>query len=254
MRLIIIFIAMLGFMIDTAQALQVKQHMQTTIGLFDACEQILEYSFFNNKDYDVKTAVKTTGTFGVIYPFTANYHAVGTYNQDIFKPQSYFYEAQSRFTHRTKEIIYQDGVPVQRISVKNEKKRYDDIIIDSKYAQSIDLLSMFGKLTEQIVRTGKCDFDDYSFNGKKYTKSTLKQIKKEKIKTKYFEGKAIKCQYFLEVLDDADAGFMLNKDEPIYLWIMRDKQTDAPFVAKVEIASTPFGKLKSVTTKLEVKK
>lgn len=251
-----LFIFLTGFlvMINSAQALQVTQKMKTRIGIFDACEQSLTYAFYRDKDYDIKTTLKTTGTFGALYPFSATYHAVGTYNGSNFKPQDYFYETQSRFSHRTKEITYKDGIPQLRISVKDGKKAIMAITINPKYDRSIDLLSVFGVLIEQIVRTGKCDFESHSFNGKKYSLSKVTKIKSEKIKTDFFEGKADKCQYSLEVLDDADAGFLIKNGSPVYMWIMYDKQTKAPFVAKIEVPSTPFGKLQAITTSVEVKK
>lgn len=254
MKHILVFLAVVFMMTDSAQALQVTQDMKTRIGVFDACEQSLTYSFYRDKDYDIKTTIRTTGTFGTLYPFTATYHSVGTYEQSNFKPQDYFYETQSRFSHRTKEITYKNGIPQERISVKDGKKAIMLITVNPKYDRSIDLLSVFGVLIEQIIRTGKCDFQSHSFNGKKYSLSKVQKIKSEKIKTQYFEGKAEKCQYSLEVVDNPEAGFLINKDTPIYMWIMRDKESKAPFVAKIEVPSTPFGKLQAITTKIEVKK
>lgn len=235
------------------QALEVKHYMQTTIGLFDACEETFIYAFYQDKDYDIKTSVSTSGTFGVLYPFTATYHSVGTYDKSGFKPQDYYYETQTRFKHRSKEIVYKNGEPQYRISVKNERKRTDEIKINPQYPHSGDLLSVFGELAQKIIKKGNCDLEQYSFNGKKYAKSTVKTLKKEKIKTDYFAGKALKCQYKQEILEDTDAGFFLNQDEPIYFWVLKDEKTKAWFVAKILIENTPFGKLQAVTTNIEVK-
>ena len=235
------------------QALEVKHYMQTTIGLFDACEEKFSYAFYQDKDYDIKTSVSTSGTFGVLYPFTATYHSVGTYDKYGFKPQDYYYETQTRFTHRSKEIVYKNGEPQYRISVKNERKRTDEIKTNPQYPSSGDLLSVFGELAQKIIKKGNCDLEQYSFNGKKYAKSTVKTLKKEKIKTDYFAGKALKCQYKQEILEDTDAGFFLNQDEPIYFWVLKDEKTKAWFVAKILIENTPFGKLQAVTTNIEVK-
>ena len=166
-----------------AQALEVKHYMQTTIGLLDACKETFSYAFYHDKDYDIKTFVSTSGMFGVLYPFTASYHSVGTYSKSGFKPQDYYYETQTRFRHRSKEIVYKNGVPQYRVSVKNERKRTDEIVTDDKYPSSGDLLSVFGELAQKIIKKGKCDLEQYSFNGKKYAKSTVKTLKKEKIKT-----------------------------------------------------------------------
>lgn len=239
--------------VTNVQALEVKHSLKTTIGFFDACETMFTYAFYNNKDYDIKTSITTSGAFGVLYPFTAAYHAVGTYDKFKFKPQDYFYETQTRFRHRSKEIVYKNGEPQYRVSVKNEHRRTDKIKTNPQYPFSGDLLSVFGELTQRIITKGKCDLEQYSFNGKKYAKSVVKTLKKEKIKTEYFSGKALKCQYTQEILEDTDAGFLLNPDEPIYFWVLRDEKTKAWFVAKILIENTPFGKLQAVTTNIEVK-
>jgi len=50
------------------------------------------------------------------------------------------------------------------------------------------------------------------------------------------------------------AGIIINDDKPLYFWILYDKDTDAPFMAKAVVESTPFGKLEAITTSIEVKK
>lgn len=254
MKRLIVFFSVFFSLLNSAEALQIKHFMKTSIGVFDACEQTLTYGFFNNKDYDVKTTMSTTGVFGTLYPFSAMYHAVGTYEKDKFWPQDYFSKTKS-FTHkRTKELVYENGIPQYRISTKNEKTRRDAVTLDEKYGQSADLLSIFGMLIEQINRTGNCDFERYSFNGKRYTFSKVKTLGKEKIKTDFFTGKALKCQYYLENADGGDAGFMLSKDEPAYFWALKDSKTGAYFLARIVVENTPFGQLESVTTKIEVTK
>lgn len=255
MRRFLIFATLFFLFAGNAEALRVKQDMQTTIGFFDACEQSLTYGFYNDHDYDIKTTLKTTGTFGVLYPFDGMYHSVGTYENEQFFPQNHFQELQSRFHHRTKEIVYENGVPIKRISVKDKYKKIAEIRTDAeKYGHTVDLLSTLAGLVEQMLRTGKCDFEKYSFNGKKYSLLKIKDLGKERIKTPYFSGRARKCEYHLEILKDAEAGFLLDKDVPIYLWVLNDKKSGAPFVAKAEVEKTPFGKLSSLTTKLEVTK
>lgn len=250
-----LIIFLLGLWLTTPKvwALEVKHTIKTTIGLFDACEETFVYAFYRGKDYDIKTSIATSGTFGVLYPFQASYHTVGTYEKFNFKPQDYYYETQTRFRHRTKEITYKDGIPQYRVSTKNERKRTDKIETDPKYLSSVDLLTVFAGLTERIRQKGNCDWEQYSFNGKKYAKSVVKTVKKEKIKTEYFSGKALKCQYKQEILEDTDAGFLLDPEEPIYFWVLRDNKTDEWFIAKILIENTPFGKLQAVTTKIEVK-
>lgn len=253
MKRILIFLSALTTAF-AAEALEVTQNMQTTIGIFDACEQSLTYRFVGNK-YDMKTKLTTTGTFGKIYPFTGEYHAYGTYNKDKFKPEDYGYEVQSRSHHRTKQLTYRDGVPQTRIKVRDGRVLEEPALVElDRLDDSIDLLSLFGVLTEQVVRADTCDLHRYSFNGKKYSLSEMKTVGHEEIKTPYFAGNALKCEYMLEIQKGASAGFLLNQKMPIYLWILRDETANAPFIAKVEAEKTPFGKLESYTTSIEVKK
>jgi hypothetical protein len=253
MKQILIFL--FAFLLTVrAEALEVTQNMQTTIGIFDACEQALTYKFDGNK-YDMQTRLTTTGAFGKIYPFTGKYHAYGTYHKDKFKPEDYGYEVQSRSHHRTKRLTYKDGVPQTRIKSRDGRILEEPALVElDRLDDSIDLLSLFGVLSEQVVRNDTCDLHRYSFNGKKYSLSDMKTVGHEDIQTPYFAGNALKCEYMLEIQKGASAGFLLNQKMPIYLWILRDETTNAPFIAKVEAEKTPFGKLESYTTSVEVKK
>ncbi len=254
MKRTLFFLTVLFWRSFAAEALEVTQNMYTTIGIFDACSQSLTYKF-DDRNYDMTTRLSTTGAFGKVYPFSGVYHAYGTYVKDKFKPADYGYEVQSRAHHRTKQLTYKDGVPQTRIKVRDGRKLEEPALVElDRLDDSIDLLSLFGVLTEQVIRADTCDMHRYSFNGKKYSFSEMKTVGHEEIKTPYFEGNALKCEYMLEIQKGASAGFLLNQKMPIYLWILRDKTFNAPFIAKVEAEDTPFGKLESYTTSIEVKK
>lgn len=237
-----------------AQAVEVKHYVKTSIGVFDACEETLSYNFRQDNSYDVQTTLTTTGTFGTLYPLKAQYHAYGIIARDKFLPQKYARQTTTRFNERSKDVIYENGIPLYRVSIKNGYKRKDDIVPDEKYTCSNDLLTTMAEMARYINKNGNCDFEQYSFNGKKYSLSKVKTVGYENLKTPYFSGRALKCKYALEVLDDAEAGFMMNKDEPIYFWLLQDEQTHAYFLARALIEDTPFGQLEALTTKIEVEK
>lgn len=249
-----LFFLSIFFAASVANALEVTQNMQTTIGIFDACEQSLTYRFVGNQ-YDMTTKLKTTGTFGKLYMFNGTYHAYGNYNKDKFVPADYGYEVQSRAHHRTKQITYKNGVPQTRIKVRDGRYLEEPALVElDRLDDSIDLLSLFGVLVEQVIRNDTCDMRRYSFNGKKYSLSEMKTVGHEEIQTPYFSGNALKCEYMLEIQKGASAGFLLDQKVPIHLWILRDETANAPFIAKIEAEKTPFGKLESYTTSIEVKK
>lgn len=253
MKRCLIFLLLLCYA-ENAAALQLKQHIKTSVGIFDALEQTLTYSFYRDKDYDIKTSMNSVGTFGAIYPFKATYHSVGTYNKGKFQPQDYFYETESRFHKRSKEIVYKNGIPQYRISKKDKRTRKDDITIDENRESSNDILTAFAAIVEQILRKGNCNIEQYSFNGKNYSLIRTKSLGKEKIKTDYFSGRALKCEFYMQNLKKTDAGMIIKDDTPLYFWILYDKDTEAPFLAKAVVESTPLGKLEAITTKIEVKK
>lgn len=251
MRLLILIIALVAGIVQDVEALSVSHSIKAEIGMFDAGEKKFEYSFFGERDYDVKIIFKTRGAFRAIYPFDATYHAVGTYDKTRFYPQDYFYDTKA-FKHRTKEIVYENGEPIYRISTKNDKKRKDEIKTDSQYKTSNDMLTLFAELTRQILDGKKCDFEQYAYDGKRYTKVSVKYSGKEKLKTPYFKGRAMKCEMKMKTFDDDDSG-LFDNDEPVYIWILNDEKTGIPFLAKILIESTQFGKLEALTTEIEVK-
>lgn len=252
MKRILFFLSWL-LMPFSAEALEVTQNMQTTIGFFNACKQSLTYKFSGNR-YNMQTTLSTTGAFGKLYPFSGTYRAYGSYSADKFVPEDYGYEVQSRSHHRTKQLTYKNGVPQTRIKVRDGRRLEEPALVElDRLEDSLDLLSTFGVLIEKIIRTGTCDMKRYSFNGKKYSLSQMQTVGHEDIKTPYFEGNALKCEYMLEIQKGASAGFLLDQKVPIYLWILRTAKENAPFLAKVEAEKTPFGKLEAYTTSIEVK-
>ena len=62
-----LFFLSIFFAVSSARALEVTQNMQTTIGIFDACEQSLTYRFAGNQ-YDMITKLKTTGVNARLWP------------------------------------------------------------------------------------------------------------------------------------------------------------------------------------------
>ena len=54
--------------------------------------------------------------------------------------------------------------------------------------------------------------------------------------------------------DGDDMLWQLTSDSPIYFWIMKDKNTQAPFIAKINVEDTPLGEMNVYTTNIEVTK
>ena len=61
---------------------------------------------------------------------------------------------------------------------------------------------------------------------------------------------------YIQSLDKEDDGDLLwntTADRPIYFWVLQDGESKLPFLAKIEITSTPLGRLKAYTTEVIIK-
>ena len=69
-----------------------------------------------------------------------------------------------------------------------------------------------------------------------------------------FKGTAHKCSLYIDKLgsEAEDLLWEVSSDRPIYFWILEDETSKAPFIAKIEIESTPLGKLQVYTKNIPV--
>ena len=121
------FLTVLLLRAQPAQAFSVKHDFNVQIGPFDASRTNFEY-ILTPTEYQVKSTVETHGLFDSLYPFRADYETTGKINGDNMETLSYKYTSKSRFTNRSRELVYdQNGRPMYRLSSKKwqrEKKRY----------------------------------------------------------------------------------------------------------------------------------
>lgn len=106
-----------------AGAFSVTHDFTVFIGPFNASQTSFTYAL-SPDSYAVASKVKTFGLFDTLYPFEARYATTGHIKNGKLETTSYKYQSQSRFTKRKKELIYNEqGVPVYRISSKNDKEK-----------------------------------------------------------------------------------------------------------------------------------
>ena len=200
--------------IQPAQAFSVRHDFSVQIGPFDASRTNFEYAL-TPTEYRVESTVKTNGLFDTLYPFRADYATTGKINGDNMETRSYKYKSQSRFTSRSRELVYdRNGKPLYRLSAKNGKEKKVDILPDAKNKDTTDLQTVFAELARQYNRFKFCDSR-------------------------------------MEVFDDLL--WDVTQDEPIYFWIMEDGVRKLPFIAKIEIDSTPLGRLQVLTQNITIK-
>lgn len=70
-----------------------------------------------------------------------------------------------------------------------------------------------------------------------------------------YKGEAVKCSMYIDSLGSSgdDLLWDVTQDEPIYFWIMEDGVRKLPFIAKIEIDSTPLGRLQVLTQNITIK-
>lgn len=109
--------------IQPAQAFSVRHDFSVQIGPFDASRTNFEYAL-TPTEYRVESTVKTNGLFDTLYPFRADYATTGKINGDNMETRSYKYKSQSRFTSRSRELVYdRNGKPLYRLSAKTAKRK-----------------------------------------------------------------------------------------------------------------------------------
>ena len=97
------------------------------------------------------------------------------------------------------------------------------------------------------------------FDGKRRFDTIFKDEGKEEITANEyssFGGTAHKCSMYIDKLlnDGDDLLWELTSEKPIYYWILEDKQSRLPFIARIEIDDTPLGKLQVFTQTIQTEK
>ncbi len=241
-----------------AEALTVKHYFTAFIGLFNASTAEFEYSLKPN-EYSVRSTVRTFGTFGFLYPFEADYFTSGYIRNDKMITQNYHYSSRSRFNQRRKEMIYNDGVPIYALSTKNNQQKKKIIQLPANIEDTTNLQTVLAFIAYQYQNLGFCDSRIPIFDGKKRFDVIFRDEGTEQINAnKYlpYSGKAVKCSMYIDKLNakDDDLLWQLSSDQPIYFWILKDKNSGAPFIAQIKINHTPLGEMNVYTTKIEVHK
>lgn len=241
-----------------ARALTVEHDFTVILGVFNASDTHFRYSLTPNS-YSVSSEVATAGIFDTLYPFKAVYSTTGRIKKKELETASYKYQSQSRFTKRTKELVYDDrGSPLYRLSSKNDKHKKVSIDQSLNGKDTTDLQTIFAKLARQYNEVKFCDSRMEVFDGKRRFDVIFKDEGEEKLTPdEYlkFSGSAIKCSMYIDKLNSKDDDLLweLTSRHPVYFWIMEDNKTKAPFIAKISVEDTPLGKLDVYAKNITVK-
>lgn len=240
-------------------AFSVEHNFTVILGVFNASKTNFEYTLTPQK-YQVQSSVSTFGLFDTLYPFKAIYSTAGSINKKDFETSSYKYQSQSRFTKRTKELVYNDqGIPLYRLSSKNDSEQKKVAIKkDLNNKDTTDLQTVFAKLSKQYNDVKFCDSRMEVFDGKRRFDVIFKDEGLEELTpNKYspFKGQATKCSMYIDKLNSKEDDLLweLTSERPISFWILEDEAKKVPFIARIEIEETPLGKLNVYTQSIKVK-
>jgi len=242
----------------SAAALSVTHEFIVHLGLFDASRTNFSYTLTPNH-YSVNSLVTTHGIFDSLYPFKAEYLSHGKITSTGIIAQSYKYQSQSRFNTHRKELIYNNkGEPIYRISTKNDKEKKVEIEQAANTIGTTDLQTVIAELALQYNQVNFCAARMEVFDGKKRYDVIFKDEGKDIIASNQYSpysGVAAKCSMYIDKLGEKgdDLLWELTQDRPIYFWIIKDTQTNTPFIARITINNTPLGKLEVYTSNINIK-
>ena len=254
-KIILIVVVLLNFIIPV-KAAEVSHEFRVLIGPFDASRTNFSYALTPDS-YSVKSEVTTSGIFDSLYPFKANYFTDGKIKNNRLETAHYHYSSQTRFNHRRKELIYNDkGIPVYRISSKNDKEKKVKLEDTPNNADTTDLQTVFAELAKQYNELHFCDSRMQVYDGKRRFDVIFKDEGQEDISANEhspYSGMASKCSMYIDKLGEKgdDLLWELTSDRPIYFWILEHQ--GKPFIARVLVKETPLGRLEVYTSKVSVK-
>ncbi len=257
MQKITIFFFTCLFWCYDAAAFTVRHDLFVTVGAFDASKTEFTYTLTPD-NYQITSSVTTNGFFDTVYPFKAEYHTSGIIKNDNLTTIDYNYTSRSRFNTRTKKVFYNKaGEPISQSSSKNGKSKQRKFDPSPVKADTFDLQTVLAKLTRQYNTLGFCDSQLVVYDGKRSFKVIFKDegyVNLPPEEHSFYSGETVKCSLQIDKLlnEDDDTLWEFSANKPIYFWIARDKKTNHPFIAKVQIKSTPLGELNAYTSKITI--
>lgn len=239
-----------------AQAVSVKHDFTVILGPFNASRTSFTYNLAP-ESYQIESTVRTAGVFDNLYPFRADYMTSGSINNGKLQTRRYYYRSKSRFNRRSKELVYDDnGIPVYRISTKNDKEKKVAIEPSSEHNGTTDLQTVFAELSKQYNEVKFCDSRMQVFDGKRRFDVIFKDEGQEELTANQYSqlsGQASKCSMYIDKLNSKDDDLLweLTSERPIYFWIL--EQQGRPYIARIMIENTPLGRLDVYTTQITIK-
>lgn len=247
------FLIIVCFLPKLAQSYQADQNFIIEAAIFNNTKGHISYAV-NSENYFVISSIKTDGLLNKIYNYSAKYETNGKIAGDKTIAASYQYHSSGNSTQRTKLIEMDDsGIPIRRLSSKNSKKKENTIEKPRFAFDAPDMQTAFILLVRQFREKNFCDMEKEIYDGKKHYRIIFRDLGKSfpadaKIN---IDGDVWQCSMRMQQLkeDDKDLLWDLTSNTPINFWIAKDKETNIPYIVKIQIDSTPIGCIKAYNIK-----
>lgn len=257
MRIKYFFFILPLLQISSAWAFSVEHNFAVQIGIFDASRVKFTYKL-NPSDYGISSEISTNGFFNTLYPFVAQYDTSGIINKQKMLTRDYQYISRSRFKTRSKQVVFDNaGLPISQIVISNGKKKTRDFKPSPTPADTFDVQTIMMKIAYQYNMLGFCASEMAVYDGKRRFDVEVTDEGNDilvKNENSPFEGTTSKCSMHIKKVlsEDDDTLWEFAANKPIDFWIMRDKTSNRPFIAKVKIKDTPLGELNAYATDIKI--
>ena len=160
--------------------------------------------------YRLQIDYRTTGTFGLFVRSEQATTVTGTFVAGRAVPRQFVSGGVLRGEPRKTDIEYRLGQPEVRALVPpNDKER--EGVPDEQRRGTIDTLSAIAQVMEQVSRTGRCEGDVRTFDGRRLATLRAWTVGTEVIppsSISSFSGPAVHCEFEGRQV----GGFMLDED------------------------------------------
>ena len=185
-------------------------------------------------DYRIALAFRTTGLIGALMSGHQTSNVVGRWEGDRPQPLRFTGDGVWRGEARQIAIEYQGGQPVIRSLVPPNDEEREPVPAELQ-ARSIDTLSAMAMLMRQVAKTGRCETQARTFDGRRAVVVTARTAGPEQLEAggrSTFAGTALRCDFEGRLL----AGFPKEGDQAA----MREPQRGSAWLATVVPGTPPI--------------